>query len=804
MMKVTLRISSLFFGLVLWSATAWAQPANDDCANAIEVVFADSEANAVLVGGDTRGATASTLPTTVCSGSWYTDDIWFKFRTPANLPANGIVFKAFFNNATNPTDVSAIGMAIYESCGADETSLRCFSSDLPEDNRIELPGACILADQEYVVRVWSTGADATTEGTLRVGAFANANADASLWWETFAGGLEANGWTTEGSCAVADSNVNAGWKYLPTGLLDKGAYLFAGAAINSPTLCDGAVGVDSDYDDNGGIEGNFGGGPCPAPAQHILISPEINTSEWTAVGLSLTWNQAIRQFQSTYFFSFRTKDGDNDWSEWVDFAINSEFATNGDFDNTNVQRHFMSGAAGHDFLQVRFVYNANYYVWGIDDVKIVETEANNIRIQSNFYAIAPWATIPPNQVYPFGALADIRNAGAADQTNVILNHTVVNTDTQEEIYNEDLVYGTVVADSTYENRLNPVLIELPPVPANYTGTYTVSQDQPDFDLSDNTISFNYSVGGNTFGLEDGFTRSVAVANSVYDEGAPLSYAFGNYFRPVEDAEVDRIIWGANNPVDMVDKTVQIYLLQWTDTNGDKIAESSERRFIGFADYTFNGTEGDNVILESTLENFDNPGDPIIMRAGFGYIAIVEYQASTADDPQFFILASEDRDYGAQVLAMDTAVAQGLADQYVYSAVLGFSPDGNIANIDYEVTELDVNDSRVFFGHDIVPLVRVVVNISNTVDQLPLDNAISAYPNPATDQVQVKLEFSKPYSDVKLRMIDNLGRVVYYKALPQTISQHIETVSVGDLSPGNYMLQVETTDGQRSIPVAVIK
>jgi len=804
MMKVTLRISSLFFGLVLWSATAWAQPANDDCANAFEVVFADSEANAVLVDGDTRGATASTLPTTVCSGSWYTDDIWFKFRTPANLPPNGIVVKAFFNNATNATDVSAVGMAIYESCGADETSLRCFSSDLPEDNSIELPGACILADQEYVVRIWSTGADATTEGTFSVGAFANANADVSLWWETFAGGIEANGWTTEGSCSVADSNVNAGWKYLPTGLLDGGAYIFAGAGINSPTLCDGAVGVDSDFDDTGGIEGNFGGGPCPAPAQHILISPEINTSEWTAVGLSLAWNQAIRQFQSTYFFSFRTKDGNNDWSEWVDFAINSEFATNGNFDNTNVQRHFMSGAAGHDFLQVRFVYNANFYMWGIDDVKIVETEANNLRVQSNFYAIAPWATIPANQVYPFGALADVRNAGASDQTNVVLNHTVVNSDTQEEIYNEDLVYGTVVADSTYENILNPVLIELPPVPANYTGTYTLTQDQADFDPTDNTISFNYSVGGNTFGLEDGFTRSVAVANSVYDAGAPLSYAFGNYFRPTEDAEVDRIIWGVNNPGDMVDKTVQIYLLQWTDTNGDQIAESSERRFIGFSDYTFSGSEGDNVILESTLENFDNPGDPIVMRGGFGYIAIVEYQASTADDPQFFILASEARDYGAQVLAMDTAVANGLVDQHVYSAVLGFSPDGNIANIDYEVTELDVNDSRIFFGHDIVPLVRVVVNGVNTVDQLPLDNAISAFPNPAIDQVQVKLEFSKPYSDVKLRLIDNLGRVVYYKALNQTISQHIETVRVGDLSAGNYMLQVETTDGQRSIPVVVIK
>jgi hypothetical protein len=796
----------LIFLILLMSSYSiiWAQPANDDCATAVEMTFANSEAEAILVAGDTRGAVASTTPAIVCSQTFFTDDVWYKFTTPTDLPTNGVVIKAYFNNTVNPTDLPHVGMAVYASCDLDEVLVSCYVDDNPDLNKTELPSACLNAGQEYLVRIWSGGADATTEGTFQIGVFANTTAEPTLWWETFAGGLEANGWTTEGSCAVADSNINAGWEYLPTGLLDKGFWIFDGAAISSPTLCDGAVGVDSDFGDTGGLENNAGNGPCPAPAQHILISPEINTAGWDAAGLSLTWNQALRQFQSTYFFSYRSKDGEDPWSEWVDFQVNLEFESNGGFFNTDVQRHFMSGAAGHDLLQIRFVYNANYYMWGIDDVKIVETEANNLRVQDNFFAIAPWATIPANQVYPFGGLADIRNAGAADQTNVVLNHTVVNTDTQTEIYNENLVYGTVVADSTYENRLNPELIVLPTVLANYTGTYTLTQDQVDFDPSDNVISFNYSVGGAVFGLEDGFTRSVAVANSIYNPGAPLSFAYGNYFRPVVAAKVARIVWGVNNPEDMVDQTVQIYLLQWTDTNGDKISESSERRFIGFSDYTFSGTEGANAIIETTLENFDNPGDPIIMEGGFGYIAIVEYQASTADDPQFFILASEARNYSAQVLAMDTAVANGLADQRVYSSVLGFSPDGNIANIDYEVTELDVNDDRIFFGHDIVPLVRIQTIYDNTVDELPLDNAISAYPNPAIDMVQVKLAFSQPYSDVKLRMIDNLGRVVYYKALTQTITTHVEAVSVGDLTAGNYMLQVETSAGQRSIPVVVVK
>ncbi len=803
-MKVTLRFMSLIAGLIFWNLTAWAQPANDDCAGAFVVAYADNEASAVTTDGDSRGATASTEPTSVCSGSWYTDDTWYTFTTPSTLPGNGIVVRVYFNAAVVPTDVPAIGMAIYNSCDIGETPLRCFSSDQPEDNKIELPGACLLPDHQYVVRIWSTGNTAATEGTFRVAAFGNTTAAPFLWYETFAGGFKNHGWTTEGTCAVQDSNGNAGWKYLPDGLVDKGAYIFAGAGINSPTLCDGAVGVDSDYDDNAGIEGNFGAGPCPAPAQHILISPEINSGEWTAVGLSLTWNQALRQFQSTYFISYRVKDGDNDWGDWVDIQVNTEFATNGNFDNSNVQRIFMPGAAGHDFIQIRFVYNANYYMWAIDDVKIVETEANNLRCQTNFFAIPPWATIPSNQVYGWWGENDIYNAGAAAQTNVVLNHTIMDVGTSAEVYNEDLSYGSIAPDFLAENKIFPQTVNMPTAPASYQGTYMVTQDQADFDPSDNTISYSFNVGGDTFGNEDNFTRSVAVANGVYDAGAPLSYGYGNIFRIVHDVEVDRIIWGVNNPADMTDKTVNIYLLQWTDTNGDQIAQSSERKFVGFAEYTFTGAEGDNAILEAVLDNFDNPGDPIIMKGGFTYMALVEYVATDAADPQFFMLASEDRNFNATTLASDSAFVQGISNYRIYMTVLAFSPDGIIANIDYEVRELDPNDARIHFSDDIVPLVRIVTKTTNTNEQLPLDNAISLYPNPATDDVQVKLDFKKPYSDVRLRLIDNLGRTALTKVINQTITQHVEKINVSQLTPGNYMLQVETVDGQRSIPVVVVK
>src|SRR4249920_1513744 len=138
MMKITLRISSLLIVLFSWSASVWAQPANDDCSGAFNVVFSTSEANVVVTEGDTRGATASTIPASVCSSTFYTDDIFFKFTTPAVVDPAGIVIRVYFDNSVVASDVSAIGMALYESCDPGAIPSHCFSSTVPEDNHFTL------------------------------------------------------------------------------------------------------------------------------------------------------------------------------------------------------------------------------------------------------------------------------------------------------------------------------------------------------------------------------------------------------------------------------------------------------------------------------------------------------------------------------------------------------------------------------------------------------------------------------------------------------------------------------------------
>ncbi len=802
-------------GLLCYAGMLLAQaPANDRCSGATEITFYNSEAEAVPVEFDTRNtvdAVTDNIP--VCSANFYRDDVWATLTTPAEEVANGIAIKAYYG--TEDTDITSFGVAVYMSCDTGAANVALLCQNAPGDDQAVI---CLPANTTVYIRLWSAEGGATDwdtgQGTFRIAAFPReieVTEDANVLWGDqpgegdFGGGL--NEWTIESiSCNGTDA-ANAIWEWTSDALPEYIFGSFGGIApIKSRTFCNGAAIFDSGYL-HYGDEGTAGSGPCPWDVHEAaLISPIIDISEFPVAGVSILFNQSMQRFINGLQFVEYSLDGG---ATWISTQINTDYtylSTNpgtGDGYYNEEVRLRLAGAEGSDNLRLRFRFSGSAYWWIIDDVRIIETECNNMRAQTNFFAIPPWASVPTNQLYPFGALVDVFNAGACDQSNVAVQHTITDASTMDVIDDQTLNYGMVASDFLDENRLFPDLISLPKSNATYNGRYMVTSDSIDFDPSDNVIDYNFTIGGNIFGLEDGATRSVAVANAIYDDGAPLSYAYGNYFYAVNDAEVSSILWGVSNAVDMAGYTVQIYLLQWTDTNGDQIAGSNERKFVGVNSYTFTGNEGEDAIIETVLDNFEDPGAPIVMKAGFGYIAIVEYQASVATDPQFFLLASEARDYGAQKLAMDTAFAKGLSDMRVFSSVLGFSPDGIIANIDYEVHELSTTDNRIFFGHDIVPVVRIVTGV-NSVKPLPETQKINVYPNPVSDVLRVNLDFTKTYADMQFRLVDNTGRIVYEKILNQLPANHTESINVAHLTAGNYMFQVVTSDGVRSTPVVVVR
>ena len=791
-------LQSLCIAMLLPIGAVLAQPANDNCSTAATLDWSSDPLNLTLVNGDTRNATGDLGVPDVCSGSWFQDDVWYDVTLPGDLPEDGVVIQCFFG--TEADDVLAVGMAIYETCDSSAAPLTCFSSSDPADNNLTLSSLCLTPGGTYKVRVWSGGSPTDNSGTFRIAAFPNTETDNVLWLETFADSLD-GGWTTFGECSVADSNANAQWRYDPDGLLDQGAYIFAGFGINSLTKCDGAVGVDSDFDDTDGIEGNFGGGRCPAPGQYILVSPALATAEWGVAGVSVTWTQAIRQFQSTFFVSFRTYM-DGAWGDWRDFAINEAFETNANAVSADVQRLFLGGATDGDSLQLRWVYNANFYMWGIDDIKLVETEAHNMRSMSNWYAIAPAAVTPYTQSASWYPQNDVYNAGAVEQTNVVLNFTVMDSE-GTEVYNDNVEYGTMAPDTLVENVNFPTPVQVPLDRVDtYEGYYIVESDSAtldtDFDPSDNVNMVAFQTSMNEYALETGFTRSIAVNDAIYDEGAPLSYTYGNYMYFPRGGDYDltakSVVWGVANPDEVAGIDFNVFLFKWTDLNENQIAEAAEREFKGIGTHVFAGDEGDNVIVETELTGFNGPDD-LDLENGGEYLVMVEYNAN--DDVTFcFMLASEERDYGSVVLSAEQA---GIP---TYASVLGFSPDGIIAGIDYEVTELDPEDDRIYFGWDVVPLVRLLLDgETNTNEVLAEENVISMFPNPASDMTTVRFDLVDVMDEVQMQVIDASGRVMENRVLDGVQNDTYE-LNVSNYANGAYFLNIQTDAGSRSMRFVV--
>lgn len=786
----------LLSGFVMTAGMLIAQPINDNCAGALPMNYADTEGAVVLVSGDTRGATLdATLPN--CSVSWTDDDVYFVLTTPADLPDDGIVVRTYFGTETDDVAEST-GISFYGSCTAGSPLLGCVNSALPEDAHLEIASGCLEPNTMYYVRVWSTGVGADFSGTFRVGAYAFVNNDVILWEEDFSEGL--NGWTTFGTCGGnPDSSINAIWHYYANGVIDSGAYSNPGVGVLGPTVCNGAVGVDSDYDDNRGNDGAFGTGPCPAGdngSQYVLVSPAIDHSEWGVAGLSITWTQGLREFLSTYFVGYRNFS-EGVWGDWRNVEVNQEFPQNSAHFNNDVQRVFLGGSQEGDSLQIRFVYNGNYYYWGIDDVKLVQAEANNLRIDDQFVTVQLPIQGVAGQGIPWTPQVDFKNVGAVTQTNVTLNARVMDPG-GAVIYDESVNFGEVPADSSLVNDVStiPVPFDIAAVGVGtYTITYTVTSDSStldtDFDPADNVFTYEAFVDPDIFAYERGATRFIVGAAGNWNEGAPHSFIFGNYFHtPLGSWRIfTEGTFGLANLNALEGVEISFVLFKWTSGLDDEICQATERQLLGFAVYTpgpgAGGTDGDSLVT-LPFENLQGSG-PIVLEDMSSYILAIQWD-SPGDNGDLEVLASDAVDYGQTIQQL------GALGTPHFGGMLAVPDDGINDGIDINtVTYNDGGSAR-----SIVPVVRMHTELVDAIkDPLPLENIVKLYPNPAQDVITLELELERAFDRVDIQIVNLEGKVISEKTLFD-VEKENTTLDVSKLPAGSYLAHVQTEAGRRYV------
>jgi len=783
---------------VAWGTALFAQPANDICSNAISIDIAANAAACVWTNGtsvNVADGAAQVGPKVPCSTNAYRDDVWYKFSVPAGSNKSAITVKVEVGSL--PSDMSAVGIAIYSSqdCSANNTPVSCFNFIAGADSKITFGAIC---GTDYLVRVWSatgTAADFKIgEGTFRVCSYFDddPNQGTILWGAngegSFNGGLAPWTGVSNAPCAAVPL-----WFWSKTTMCTKGAYIGTGGGgvINSLSSCNGAACFDSDFDDNKGVQGAFGTGICPSPQSGMLESPVIDLSGFPSVsGVSLVFTQALRQFQSQFFVEY-SLDGGANWPFSIEINTVAEdpvlYAVNGP-DVINTRRIVLPGAQGAANLKVRFRYEANYYYWIIDDVFITARENYNVRVNP-FYAISGNKIWQKDQLEGFGGLADVINIGGKTAKNVKLKLEIA--DPNGIIFTDQLDYGDIQSDTLVQNLPMPGTFNHPNKnQVTYQGLYTVSADSTDFDLSDNTRLFDWTVS-DTLMSKDNSNPVTGGVRPATDN----NFLWGNIYHIVNGKNsngkqlvTNFVDVGVANPEELEGATIFAWIYKWADTNEDQTVQETERTTLGYAQFTFPAGESSNTLY--TLPIFDfltfNPG--IKLEDNTDYIVAVQYTAP-ADNTLLNCFISSDGtiDYSAHDLR---------------TTLPGFGPVR-------QSHVLDVGNTGTFnvgtFTGGTVPVVRMHVTEGTGTNEPQLDaaNTVVVAPNPVANDLNVKINLVKDAKTVKINIVDINGKVVLAREL-SNIKSTTETFNATDLANGTYLLNLSTDAGVRSIKFVVAK
>lgn len=750
----------------------FAQPANDDCINSVPLTVAADEASAVGVAGTTVGGTPSGAPNSpisVCSGSWFSDDVWYSFSTGATVPQNGVTVKVI------PGTFSLLGMGIYTSCDTAATPISCMSQTA--DDFMSIP--FLTPNTTYQIRMWSGGNQPANSGTFDIIVFENyvdpnAVADVVLWGGVsgegdFNGGL--NGWTSNaistGDDWIWEADASANGAFRTT-------------TINSPTASNGAMLFDADF-----MTTSVNPSPTQPYPVHTaeLLSPIIDCS--TLPTLSVKFYQSYDALNGDCFFSYSI-DGGATFSTPIN--VNDDIAGNASTPAPSIKRYDMPGADGSSQVQLKFTADMDFYNWILDDVQLVQKEGNNLTLANDFIAIAPTYSMPKSSVDTVRFLSDVANNGANDATNVVLSVDVVKDSDGSSVFTATNSYGTMMAGDTVENQTFSMVFVPDTIVESYTVTYTLASDSVDAIPADNSFTFQFEVVEDFFDKTPGSTRNIT-------PGGDNSFTYGTSYYVYNGTEiggnnnldtlhrtVTAVQFGVSNPTDLAGESVTIFIEkpltgnQFVVNATDGTIGQGDRSIVGFGTYTFTGNEPANTLLAIPIEDF-NTGEVLYLESEMNYAVMLNYQSSNTTT-NLFMLAAQGADINYN--AADFAAAQNGVQRF--SELLDVGNSGNYG-------------TAGFVGNP-VPVVRMnfLERFSTSTKTPALDaNALTVFPNPADKFITATLELEEMAADVTLTIYNVNGQIMETRNLSNVTNERV-LFDLADYTSGNYFMSIQTETG----------
>lgn len=390
---------------------------------------------------------------------------------------------------------------------------------------------------------------------------------------------------------------------------------------------------------------------------------------------------------------------------------------------------------------------------------------------------------PGDYVLKLGA--NVANYGQNAQTNVNLNIRVDFTNpagATSTIYNQTGTLASLPKDSIR-------LITTPDLDLNASGKgryairYEVTSANTDlFDgdnvstqilvLSDSIFSKSrVDSAGNPF-VSGGVRPSDATAG-------PYDYGIWFYAKRGHSVKVDKVKFAfvTNAGFNLINETVVGRVQQWIDADQNNLVDPGEMLEMGEGFYQYTDSLGSNSVREVEITDINNNQPGVRLDSNGVYVISVAYNGTqtgifTCVDPQVNYFSSV------------TPYQQYIAPVFV--------------------TTWNANGFGPIRVPSISAITSVVTNTTSVENQQRNDMNIRVFPNPARNDVYVRLSAESMIGKVSYEVMDITGRVVMSgEKMIDGMNDQI-SLSVASLQQGVYTLVTKTAKGFNSSRFVVTK
>ncbi|MFZ6050376.1 T9SS type A sorting domain-containing protein [Halocola ammonii] len=583
--------------------------------------------------------------------------------------------------------------------------------------------------------------------------------DTELFYEDFANGFDGN--NEFGAWSISD---------IGTGEMD----VWQVADENSPAgeFSTNIGPLESETADNGWVifDADFYNTPVADGVEDLtgtLTSPEMDLSGTESV--KIAWDQYFRYccFSPSPLTVEVSTDGGSTWSV---FPAHGDFLENANEASPNpfpTQVDISCAAAGESSVIIRFGYDTagntgySHYYWGIDDVRIFETDVvNDLRVTQvtngdvlNIYEY--WIT-PLDQAIPVedGGLyvgTMYQNYGQGDQENSVFTIEILNEggDVIHTASAEPFLIPSFANDPTCPNTpTDTIYIETGWVPTEageYTVRTTVESDATDEMPEDNTMekTIEYTTNPGIMGHDYVPLLDNETTMREFEDDPSLwePEGWGNAFTFVNE---NTTVWGAS-----------VRFGETTDPEA----------FYNIQLIQFDPAEGVNGA----------GAQPVATTAGI----VEDFMIPTSlemSEPTWLLFEDENSDiFTGEFYYLGVFNNQPAAEALTFYGMSNSDSDFSSGAID----QSGAGDFIWFLSRTFTPAIRLITDEFVSVDEVSTQNGFHMgqnHPNPAVETTKIPFNLDQA-SEVRFEVYDITGKLV-------------KTIDEGQVAAGNQFIQMD--------------